>query len=150
MKPISIMSMCVFFLMGCFKPYRSTTILPIAEKNTDVIVLAKLIQNHLRNSGERSIDMETLLECDTLHRIAHRFEKVQLNNDKGGLSFYYKFSERRDTHSINLINDETNLLYLNRWNFEEIMEPFDGQISFSYGERFYQIVGISLNEVERY
>lgn len=67
----------------------------LAEKNKDVSILALLIQDHLRATNERPIDLNELLQKDSLKRISNNFKSIELKSRGGHMAVYYQFSDKR-------------------------------------------------------
>src|SRR5688500_11014440 len=91
------------FIAGCASTSVTGT---YSEKDKDVLVLSILVQNHLRKTNARDINLAELLLADTLNRISKSFEEVELKSKGGHISVYYKFSKSRDSKGIELSDKE--------------------------------------------
>lgn len=123
-------------IIGCRSTSKVTTPNLIEEKNKDVIVLSVLIRDHLKQTHERDFNLNELIQNDTTKRISSNFESVKLKWCGGYISVYYKFSMLRDT-TFQLTDKETAVW--RKWVAKKIKAPYDGEIRFAYGERFYHI-----------
>jgi hypothetical protein len=111
-----------------------------SEEDNDVLILTLLIQDHLRKTNGREINLEELLRSDRLGRISKSFEKVELKSKGGHISVYYKFSELRESKEIQLLDKEKDRTKYFRWTERKMKNDYDGEIRFDYGERFYRII----------
>lgn len=126
------------FLVACGATPKVRTTNVIAEKNKDVFILSNLIQEHLKRTKGRDLNLSELLQKDTLGRITNNFERVELKQRAGYILVYYQLSELRN-NKIELNNKERELLHLKRWRTKDLAEQYDGEIRFEYGERGYNV-----------
>jgi hypothetical protein len=117
----------------------------LPEKDHDVVLLAILIQDHLRKTNGREINLEEILRADTLNRISNHFEKVACTFKGGHISVYYTFSESRDVKEIELLDREKERAKYFRWTEKKLKNEYDGEIRLDYGERFYRVMKLILN-----
>ena len=117
----------------------------VSENNNDVLILSILVQDHLRKTDGRDINLAELLKTDTLKRISNSFEKVELKSKGRYISVYYKFSETRDSKGIKLSDKEKELTNYVRWTERDLKTQYDGEIQLDYGERFYRVKKIIVN-----
>jgi hypothetical protein len=127
-------------LIGGFASTSMTRTIP--PNNNDVLILSILIQEHLRKTDMREINLTELVQRDSLHRISNSFDKVELQSKGGHLSVYYKFSKNRDTKGIELTNNEKEQTNYIKWTEKALKNEYDGEIQFDYGERFYRVIRI--------
>jgi len=130
------------FLTGCLF---SAAARVNPETDKDVLILAILVQDHLRKTGGRDTVLSTLLQADTLNRISRCFEKVEFRSRPGYISVYYTFSASRKLKSITLTDSEWERAESFRRRSRKLSTPFDGEIRLDYGERFYRIIRIIIN-----
>ena len=111
------------------------------KEDNDVLILSLLIQDHLRKTNGREINLEELLRADTLARIfSNSFEKVEFKSKGGHLSVYYKFSELRKSNEPQLLDKEKDRSKYLRWTERKMRNGYDGEIRLDYGERFYRLI----------
>jgi glutamate dehydrogenase/leucine dehydrogenase len=115
------------------------------EKNRDVLILSALIQDHFKQSNTTDFDLNEIIEKDTLRRIQNNFEKTELKLHGGYISVFYKRT-RRDNVKIELTENEQERFKLIRVTQGDISGPYDGEIRFDFGERFYRVKEIQLNK----
>lgn len=111
----------------------------ITENYKDVFILSDLIGDHMRKSNERNVNLNSLLQNDTLKRISNSFEKIELELRGGHITVYYKFSESRNVSRIELNDQEKERIKKLKWFVKDSHGLYDGEIQFDYGERFYRI-----------
>lgn len=133
-----ILTILLILIIGC----TSTSVSSTTSPDNDVLVLALLVQDHLRKTDGRDISLTELIEKDTLKRISKSFETVYLKLKGGHISVYYKFSESRDSKGIELTDKEKELAKSFRWAEKELKNKSNGEIQFDYGERFYRLIKI--------
>jgi hypothetical protein len=117
----------------------------VSERDKDVLILSILVQDHLRKTNGREINLADLLQADTLKRISKSFEKVELKSKGGHISVYYKFSESRDLNGIELLAKEKERTQYFRWAERNLKNQYDGEIRLDYGERFYRVIKLIRN-----
>jgi hypothetical protein len=134
----------IIFVVGC----ASTSVTNIASQdNEDVLILTLLIQNHLRKTDGRDINLTDLIKKDNLSRISNSF-KTLTQELKGHISVYYKFSESRNSKGIELSDKEKELTKNLRWTEKRLKNQYDGEIQIDYGERFYRLIRIIKNKTD--
>jgi hypothetical protein len=131
-----ILSILTIFIGGCASTSVTNT---VSENNNDVLILCLLVQDNLRKTDVRDINLAELLQTDTLKRISNSFDKVELKSKGGYISVYYKFSESRDSKGIKLSDKEKELTNYFRWKERDLKNQYDGEIRLDYGERFYRV-----------
>jgi len=134
-----------FFLLGCGGTSKTTTTSLIAEKNKDVLILSSLIRDHLRRTKERDLNLNELVQNDSLRRISNNFESIELKYRGGYISVYYKFSRSRN-NKIELTGKEREMLNRTGWASRDLAGQYDGEIRLNYGERFYNIKKITVKK----
>jgi hypothetical protein len=127
-----------FFLLGCGTTSNITATNLIAEENKDVLILTSLIRDHLRRTNGRDLNLNELIQNDTLRRISNNFEKAELKSHGGYISVSYKLSASRNKN-VELTSKERELLNGVGWADKALPGQYDGEIRFDYGERFYHI-----------
>ncbi|MEO7988498.1 MAG: hypothetical protein ABI663_03095 [Chryseolinea sp.] len=120
----------------------------LSENNNDVLILSILVQDHLRKTNGRDINLAELVQADTLNRISNSFKKVELKSKGGHISVYYEFSESRDSKGIELSEKEKELTNYFRWTERDLKNQYDGEIQLDYGERFYRVIKIIVNKLK--
>jgi len=120
------------------------------QNNNDILILSILIQDHLRKTKGRDINLVELLKEDTLNRISNRFEKVELKSKGGHISVYFKLSKSRDSKGIELSYKEKERTDYFRWKKKELKNQYDGEIQYDYGERFYRLIKIIILQLPNY
>jgi hypothetical protein len=85
-----ILALLVIFALGCGPTANMGTNNALAEKNKDVLILTTLIQHQLRRTKEGPVDLNSVLQNDTLKRISNSFEKMEFKYRGGYISVYYK------------------------------------------------------------
>jgi hypothetical protein len=130
-------------ISGCASTSLSST---VSQNNNDVLVLALLLQDHLRKTDRRDISLAELTKKDTLQRISKNFDTIDLKLKGGHISVYYKFSESRDSNEIELTDKENELTKNFKWTEKELKGNSDGEIQFDYAERFYRLVKIIVDK----
>ena len=126
------------FLLGCGTTSNITTTNLIAEENKDVLILSSLIRDYLRQTNGRDINLNELIQKDTLQRISNNFEKIELKSHGGYISVSYKLSASRN-NKVELTDKEREMLNGISWAAKGSTVQYDGDIRFDYGERFYHI-----------
>lgn len=135
----------LFLLVGCRTASKIAAPKAIAEKNKDVLILSSLIQDNLRRTHGRSLNLNELIQNDTLKRIANNFSKVDLRLRGGYISVYYKLSESRN-NNIELTSKESEKLNWPKWVIKDMPEQYDGELRFDFGERGYKVNKIIVKE----
>lgn len=133
-----IILVLIVFIGGCRTTSKVITNHIVSENNKDVFILSTLIQDYLRNTNKRDLNLNELIGRDTLRRITNNFEKIELINRGGHIAVKFKFSNSRDKNKIELNAKETEIINNLRWIIKESKEQYDGEIQFDYGERFYR------------
>jgi hypothetical protein len=131
-----ILIILTIFIGGCASTSVTNT---VSENNNDVLILSLLVQDHLRKTDVRDINLAELLQTDTLKRISNNFEKLELKSKGGYISVYYKFSESRDSKGIKLSDKEKEQTNYFKWKERDLKNQYDGEIRLDYGERFYRV-----------
>lgn len=140
----NILIILTVFLFGCASTSKITAINLTRENNKDVFILGTLLQDHLRRTENRNLNLDELVQNDTLKRITNNFEKLELKYRGGYISVYFVFSKTRN-NKIELTEREQELLSYRKFLIKEIDEPYDGEIRLEYGERFYHLKKMVLN-----
>ena len=96
----------IIFIGGCASTSATTNVSP---DNQDLLILSILVQDHLRKTNGRSIDLTELVKKDSLNRISNSFKTVELKPKGGHISVYYNFSESRDSKGIKVTDKEDEL-----------------------------------------
>jgi len=125
-------------LLGCGTTLKVPRNGFIGEKNKDVLILAMLIQDFLRQSNGRDFNLNELVQRDSLRRISNSFEMTELRSHGGYISVYYKRSKSSNIY-IELTDREEEKLKWISWSLKDIEGSYDGEIRLDYGERFYRI-----------
>lgn len=115
------------------------------ENDNDVLILSLLIQDHLRKTNGREINLDELLQSDKLNRISKSFEKVEVKSKGGYISVYYKLSESRNSKEVELLDHERQRTKFFKWTERKMKNHFDGEIRLDYGERFYKVIKVIRN-----
>lgn len=140
---------------GCRSASKTAKINTIAEENKDVVVLAYLIQNYMRNTDNNRFTLDEILKYDTLGQIRSKFSKIEIGNWpnlwRGGYAVYFKFSDERKIDSVKLKPHERI-----PWNGKTkknigrddiiLTQNFNGEIHLYYQERFYHFAGMVLKQ----
>ena len=138
-----ILTLIIFVGGGCASTSVTNT---VSQDNKDVLILSILVQDHLRKTNGRSVNLTELIKKDTLDRISYSFKTVELESKGGHLSLYYQFSESRNSKEIGLSDKEKELAKNFRWTEKELKNQYDGEIQFDYGERFYRLIRIIVDK----
>lgn len=133
-----ILIILTIFIIGCGTVSKVTTTSAIVENNRDVLILSNLIQDYLKRTDGRVINIDELMQNDTLGRISNNFEKTELINHASYISVYYKRSKSRG-NKIELTNKEREMLNWMKWKEKKLSGQYDGEIRFDFGERFYHV-----------
>jgi hypothetical protein len=136
MRTLIILTICT---AGCASTSVTST---VSENDKDVLILSILVQDHLRKTNGRDIN---LAQADTSNRISKSFEKVELKFKGGHIFVYYKFSASRDSKGIELSDKEKERTKYLRCTERNLKNQYDGEIRLDYGERFYRIVNLISN-----
>jgi hypothetical protein len=139
MRTLITLTICI---AGCASTSVTGT---VAENDNDVLILSILVQDHLRKTNGRDINLAELLQGDTSNRISNSFEKVELKSKGRHISVYYKFSGSRGSKGIELNDKEKERTKYFRWTERYLKNQYDGEIRLDYGERFYRIVKLISN-----
>lgn len=134
--PGRLILILTILLFGCRTTTSAQTIL-ISENNKDVLILATLISDHLKRTNARTLNLDELVQSDTLHRITNNFEKLELKPRGGYISVYYKVTKTRDNQNIQLTDREKKLWV--KWATGNLDGQYSGEIRLAYGERFYHL-----------
>lgn len=111
----------------------------IGERNMDVLILARLIQDELRRNRFEEINLSTIHKLDTANRIIANFEKIKMEYENGYIVYHYKLSAARITKDILLNDREQQIFEWMRWSEAELKNEYDGEIRIEYPERFYNL-----------
>lgn len=141
----SFFTFLLLLIAGCSMAQKKTVPSPLAESNKDVLLLALLVNNYLKETDARSVDLPTLLLPDTTGRIKQHFEKIELQSHNGHISAYYTFSSSR-SKDVPLNENEKEMLDRMRYIEKKVSGDYDGEIQFDFGERFYRIRRIILSK----
>ena len=133
-------------LVACNTTSKTDATNKLAANNKDIIILSALISNQFRLTNKQDLNLIELIQNDTLKRIANNFKEIKVQFHGGYISVYYKYSETRDTHKIELTNKESELIHSIKWIEKDMKEPYDGEMQFDYGERFYRIKKIIIKK----
>jgi hypothetical protein len=139
----SIFLISLIMLFGCGTTTKVDTSGITLDENKDVYILSRLIQDYFRNTNGREMNLNDLIQIDTLERISNNFETIKVELG-GNISVFYKFTESRDAKDIELSEIEKKEIQKFKWKIKKIREPFDGEIQYEYGERNYIIRKISV------
>lgn len=139
-----IFILTIALLGGCATSSKLNTLHLNRENNKDVFILSNLIQEHLRRTNDFKLNLDALVQNDTLKRISHNFEKVKMELHGGHISIYYVFADTRNM-KIELTGEEEKILSYKRFRVQEMDEQYDGEIRLDYGEKFYHQLKIILN-----
>lgn len=139
MRTLIILTICI---AGCASTSVTRT---LSENDNDVLILSILVQDHLRKTNGRDINLAELLQADTSNRISKSLDKVELKSKGGHISVYYKFSGSRDSKGIELSDKEKERTKYFRWTERNLKNQYDGEIRLDYGERYYRIVKLISN-----
>ena len=111
----------------------------LSDNNKDVLILVTLIRDHLKQTNARTINLNELVQKDTLKRIANSFEKVELVPRGGYISVYYKFNKSRDNSKIQLTDKEKEIISGAKWATANFDGEYNGEIRLEYGERSFHL-----------
>jgi len=131
--------------IGCGTTTKVATT-PVSDNNKDVLILATLIRDHLKQTNARTINLNELVQKDTLKRIANNFEKVELVARGGYISVYYKFNKSRDKSKIQLTDKEKEIISGAKWATANFDGQYNGEIRLEYGERFFHLKKIIIQK----
>jgi hypothetical protein len=119
-----------------------------AGNNNDVVALATLVRDHMRQTRSTSFTLADIGAKDSSGSIADNFSRLEVgswsNVLTGGISVFFKFSDTRKPGSGKLtpggqipwkIKTRKEVGH----NEEELHKKFDGEIRFNYPERHYAI-----------
>jgi len=143
MKSI-VLFILTIFIIGCGTTSKIAMENELIEKNKDVFILTTLIRDYLRKTKRDEINLNEILQYDTLKRISNNFEKLEVEY-KGNIVIYYKFSSKRNSN-IELNTKEREEFKHIILNNKNLNSQFDGEIQFDYGERFYRIRKIKITK----
>ncbi len=141
--PRRIILILIILLFGCLTKATAQTIV-ISESNKDVLILATLIRDHLKRTNAQTLNLNELVQSDTLQRITNNFEKLELKPRGGYISVYYKFTKTRDNQNIQLADREKKLWV--KWAADNLDGQYSGEIRLAYGERFYHLKKIIIQK----
>jgi len=134
----------IVLLTGCTAASRTV---PVSQGDNDVLILSMLVQDLLRKTDARDIDLARLVQMDTAGRISDSFEKVILKYKGGHISIYFTFAKTRIPGKIELTEKEKVRAKSVRWKQKKLNDNVDGEIQLDYGERFYRIIRIVRNSI---
>lgn len=141
---IKIIFILIILSIGCKTSSKINTSNIVSENNQDIFILSTLIRNYLldsRNTGinhEKNLDINELIQYDSLGRVSNHFDFIELKYQKGYVAVYFDFSEMRDSKKIELTDKEKVEIQYVRWKVNDSIEEYDGEIQFNFGERFYR------------
>lgn len=118
----------------------------LANNNKDVLILSNLIRNNLKNTNTRNLDLNSILQSDSLKRISNNFESIEVKYKGGYISISYKHTKTRQINNIQLTPKEMEMCDWKIWETRKKRETSDGEIRLAYGERFYHIYVIKINQ----
>lgn len=135
----------LLFIAGCGTASKIEKKSSYLNKYKDVYLLSIIVRDHLRNTDSRKFDLSDLNKVDSLKRISSNFDNLEFELRPAYISVDYKFSEHRN------LNFELNDYELNEvvgvgWKLKDTDSLFDGKIKFDYGEDYYRIKKILINE----
>jgi hypothetical protein len=148
MRKNFIIIICTILITGCKATSPLSTIDPIAENNKDVLILSVLVRNYIRETHARTVDLNELLQHDSLNRITVNFAEAVLKYHPGYISLYYTFSATRNTHDFVLTDREKEMLRWNKFSEKKLKGHYDGEMKFDYGERAYHLKKIIVKKRE--
>lgn len=134
--------MLAIFLTGCTA---ASTTVPVSQGDNDVLILSMFVQDLLRKTDARDIDLAKLIQMDSAARISDSFENVMLKYKGGHISIYFTFAKTRIPGKIALTEKEKERAKFVRWQQKKRKGNIDGEIQLDYGERFYRIIRIVRN-----
>jgi len=111
----------------------------------DVLLLAILLQDYLRNNDGRNVDLDKLNRIDSSGRISKNFAHLQQVNRGGHIAVLFRFSDNRNPE-IDLTAEERQRVDGLKMIEKEYTGDHDGEIQYEYGERFYRLRKIIVSE----
>ncbi|WP_207534697.1 hypothetical protein [Desertivirga arenae] len=132
-------------LLGCGTTFKVPTRSPHGAASFDVLVLATSIQSCLKETKGGEFSLKEVIQKDSSGIIANRFEQIHLKSRAGYISAYFK-RRTPSNGKIGINENERYRLMGIRWDITKILAPFDGEIRFDYGERFYRIRKVLINK----
>ena len=72
---IGILIMLTILLGGCRTTSKVNTVKTVSENFKDVYILSILIRDHFRNTREEALNLDELIQHDTLRRISNILKK---------------------------------------------------------------------------
>lgn len=139
-------TLVLFVIAGCRTAPNKDAIYEVPENHKDVLVLTTLIRDHFLKTDELTLNLDELLQSDSLDRITNNFVKVELKMRGGHIAVYYKFSKSRETKEIELTEKETRRKIKLKSLVKDVNDQYDGEIQYYYNERFYRIKKITIKE----
>ncbi len=134
-----ILFIILALITGCGTTSKRPTNSVDIENNKDVFILSFLIQEQLRKTHEIGLDLNELVQMDSLNRISNNFETIEMKYSGGYIAAYYKFSNTRNSTQIELNKIELKEIDNLKWIVKNFKGQFDGEIQFEFGERGYGI-----------
>ena len=131
-------------LYGCISASKTPTDATFDDYN-DVLLLTSFIQDHLRKSDELHLNLDQLIENDSLERISKSFKKIDFKPRGGHISIHYAFSDSRNINGIELTEKEKEKVRYYKLTIKDLKVDSDGEIKLDYGERFYRVIKITVN-----
>ena len=92
-----ILFIILALITGCGTTSKRPTNSVDIENNKDVFILSFLIQEQLRKTHEIGLDLNELVQMDSLNRISNNFETIEMKYSGGYIAAYYKFSNTRNS-----------------------------------------------------
>jgi hypothetical protein len=141
-----ILFMLMIIIGGCVTPSKLNSIDTVWKDNKDVFILSLLIQDHLRNTKGRDLDLDELIKRDTARRISNNFERIELISRGGHIAVKFEFASSRSQKTVELTTQEKAKADKVKWTTKDFKEQYGGEIQFEYGERFYNIKKIIIKK----
>jgi hypothetical protein len=136
---VKLLFVLIILVSACTTTSKVTTESLVPENNKDVFILSVFIRDRMRNTNERDLNFNELVQNESLSRISNHFENIELEYRGGYISVYYRFSDSRDYKKVELNEKEIEEIKKIKWLKKELKYQYDGEIQFDYGERFCRI-----------
>jgi hypothetical protein len=85
---VKLLFVLIILVSACTTTSKVTTESLVPENNKDVFILSVFIRDRMRNTNERDLNFNELVQNESLSRISNHFENIELEYRGGYISVY--------------------------------------------------------------
>jgi hypothetical protein len=117
------------------------------EHHFDIYLLARLSSDYMRETNELPPNLNALVGRDSSNVLTLNFKEISSNYDKAYIEIRFKFSDSRTATLTQVSKSELEKMNWIEWvTNNKDNTGYHGTIQLNYGERFFKIRKITLNE----